>query len=75
MLRSPQSINLRSDEGWSADLGRTVLCGGEPTAKQRAIYQATHLALQEAKKMIRPGVTGKAIDARAREVIADSGWG
>lgn len=62
-------------KGYTADLGRTVLCGGEPTAKQRAIYQATHLALQEAKKMIRPGVTGKAIDARAREVIADSGWG
>jgi Xaa-Pro aminopeptidase len=62
-------------KGYTADLGRTVLCGGEPTAKQRAIYQATHLALQEAKKMIRPGVTGKAIDARAREVIADCGWG
>jgi Xaa-Pro aminopeptidase len=62
-------------KGYTADLGRTVLCGGEPTPKQRAIYQATYLALQEAKKMIRPGVTGKAIDARAREVIADSGWG
>lgn len=62
-------------KGYTADLGRTVICGGEPTAKQREIYQATHLALQEAKKMIRPGVTGKAIDARAREVIVDSGWG
>ena len=62
-------------KGYTADLGRTVLCGVEPTAKQRAFYQATYLALQEAKKMIRPGVTGKAIDARAREVIADSGWG
>lgn len=62
-------------KGYTADLGRTVICGGEPTAKQREIYQATYLALQEAKKMIRPGVTGKAIDARAREVIADSGWG
>lgn len=62
-------------KGYTADLGRTVICGGEPTAKQREIYRATYLALQEAKKMIRPGVTGKAIDARAREVIADSGWG
>lgn len=62
-------------KGYTGDLGRTVFCGGEPTPKQREIYQATYLALQEAKKMIRPGVTGKAIDARAREVIADSGWG
>jgi Xaa-Pro aminopeptidase len=61
-------------KGYTADLGRTVICGGKPTDKQREIYQATYLALQEAKKMIRPGVTGKAIDARAREVIADSGW-
>ncbi|KQX21322.1 M24 family metallopeptidase [Variovorax sp. Root434] len=62
-------------KGYTADLGRTVLCGGEPTDTQRAIYRATYEALQEAKKMIRPGVTGKAIDARAREVIADHGWG
>lgn len=62
-------------KGYTADLGRTVICGGKPTDKQREIYQATYLALQEAKKVIRPGVTGKAIDARAREVIADSGWG
>lgn len=61
-------------KGYTADLGRTVICG-EPTAKQREVYRATYLALQEAKKMIRPGVTGKEIDARAREVIADSGWG
>ncbi len=46
-----------------------------PTADQRAIYQATHLALQEAKKIIRPGVTCHDIDRRAREVIEDAGWG
>lgn len=62
-------------KGYTADLGRTVFCGGKPTEKQREVYRATHLALQEAKKMVRPGVTGKEIDARAREVIADSGWG
>lgn len=61
-------------KGYTADLGRTVICG-EPTAEQKAIYRATHLALQEAKKVIRPGVTLAQIDARAREVIADAGWG
>ena len=62
-------------KGYTADLGRTVICGGEPSAEQRAIYRATHLALQEAKKMVRPGVTGAQIDARAREVITEAGWG
>lgn len=62
-------------KGYTGDLGRTVLSSGTATETQRAIYRATYEALQEAKKMIRPGVTGKAVDARAREVIADHGWG
>ena len=60
--------------GYTGDLGRTVICG-DPTPEQKAIYQATHLALEEAKKAIRPGVTCHQVDARAREVIADAGWG
>lgn len=61
-------------KGYTADLGRTVICG-TPNDTQKAIYQATYKALQEAKKIIKPGVTGKQIDARAREVISDEGWG
>jgi Xaa-Pro aminopeptidase len=61
-------------KGYTGDLGRTVICG-DPSAEQRAVYRATHLALQEAKKLIRPGVNGRQIDQRAREVIIDSGWG
>jgi Xaa-Pro aminopeptidase len=61
-------------KGYTGDLGRTVICG-DPSAEQRAVYRATHLALQEAKKLIRPGVNGRQIDQRAREVISDSGWG
>ena len=30
--------------GYTGDLGRTVICG-KPTAEQKAIYRATHLAL------------------------------
>ena len=60
--------------GYTGDLGRTVICG-EPTPEQKAIYQATRLALEEAKKVVRPGVTCHDIDARAREVITDAGWG
>jgi Xaa-Pro aminopeptidase len=65
-------------KGYTADLGRTVFCGDatcEPSPEQKAIYRATYLALQEAKKIVRPGVTCAQIDARAREVITDAGWG
>jgi Xaa-Pro aminopeptidase len=60
--------------GYTGDLGRTVICG-DPKSEQKAIYKVVHLALQEAKKIIRPGISGRQIDARAREVIEDSGWG
>ena len=61
-------------KGYTGDLGRTVICG-DPSSEQRAIYRATHLALQEARKLIKPGASGREIDRRAREVIIDSGWG
>jgi Xaa-Pro aminopeptidase len=61
-------------KGYTADLGRTVICG-EPSAEQKAVYRATHLALQETKKFIRPGVTCHQIDQRARAVIEDCGYG
>lgn len=60
--------------GYTGDLGRTVICG-DPTPEQKTIYKATHLALEEAKKLIRPGVTCHEIDRRAREVITDAGFG
>jgi Xaa-Pro aminopeptidase len=61
-------------KGYTGDLGRTVICG-KPTPDQKAIYQATYLALQEAKKIVKPGITCHQIDSRAREVIEDAGWG
>ena len=60
--------------GYTGDLGRTVMCG-EPTSEQKAIYRATRLALEETKKVIRPGVTCEMVDARARAVIEAEGWG
>ncbi|MGE3743793.1 MAG: M24 family metallopeptidase [Geminicoccaceae bacterium] len=52
--------------GYTGDLGRTFVCG-EPTAEQKAIYRATHPALEEAKKMVRPGANGRDVDRRARQ--------
>lgn len=59
--------------GYTGDLGTTVICG-EATREQKAVYRATHLALQEAQKIVRPGVTCHAVDRRAREVIAQEGF-
>ena len=61
-------------KGYTGDLAATVICG-EPTTEQKTIYKATHLALQEAKKIIKPGVTCHDIDRRAREVIEGEGFG
>jgi Xaa-Pro aminopeptidase len=61
-------------KGYTGDLGRTLICG-DPTREQKAIYRATHRALEEAKRAIRPGVTCHAIDARARAVIEEEGFG
>jgi Xaa-Pro aminopeptidase len=60
--------------GYTGDLGRTFVCG-DPTPEQKAIYKATHLALQEAKKVVRPGANGRDVDRRARQVIEEAGWG
>src|SRR5262249_34936167 len=60
-------------KGYTGDLGRTVICG-DPTPEQPAVYRATHLALRETKKVVKPGVTCHDIDRRAREVIAECGW-
>lgn len=60
--------------GYTGDLGRTVICG-EASDEQREIYRVTRLALEEAKNAIRPGVTCTDVDAVARRVIEDEGWG
>ena len=58
--------------GYTGDVARTTIVG-EPSAAQRNLYQAAHLALQEAIKAIRPGLACGHIDALVREVIAGEG--
>jgi Xaa-Pro aminopeptidase len=60
--------------GYTGDLATTVACG-DASPEQKTIFSATYLALQEAKKVIRPGVTCHDIDKRARDVITDAGFG
>jgi Xaa-Pro aminopeptidase len=60
--------------GYNSDITRTV-CIGEPDAKQREVYSVVLEAQLRAIEAIRPGRTGKEIDAIARDVIAAKGFG
>ena len=59
--------------GYTGDMGRTV-CAGQPSQDQKSIYKANYMALQEAIKAVRPGVTCDQIDAVARRVIREAGY-
>ena len=59
---------------YCSDMTRTFF-SAEPTAHQRAVYDAVLRANEAAEKIVRPGVTFAQIDRAARQVIEDAGWG
>jgi Xaa-Pro aminopeptidase len=61
-------------EGYHADMTRTVALG-EPAAWQREIYQIVAGAQQAGVDAALPGVDVAAVDATARDLIADAGYG
>jgi Xaa-Pro aminopeptidase len=61
-------------EGYCSDITRTVALG-EPTPKQVEVYNVVRQALEAAIASVRPGIEGKAVDAVARGIIADAGYG
>ncbi|MCF7832230.1 MAG: Xaa-Pro peptidase family protein [Candidatus Marinimicrobia bacterium] len=61
-------------KGYHGDVTRTV-CLGKADAKQREIYDIVLQAQLKALDGIRPGVTGKAVDAIARDYISSKGYG
>ncbi|HEX6988684.1 MAG TPA: Xaa-Pro peptidase family protein [Bacillota bacterium] len=60
--------------GYCSDLTRTVVVG-EPDARQREIHDLVLKAQEAGLAAIRPGRTGREVDAAAREVIAAAGYG
>jgi Xaa-Pro aminopeptidase len=62
--------------GYNADLTRTV-CIGQPHDPERfwKVYDTVLLAQQAAEAAIRPGMTGKEVDAIARDLISEAGYG
>lgn len=60
--------------GYCSDITRTVSLG-EPSEEQREIYETVKRAEETALGLVKPGVTAKELDAAAREVISDAGYG
>ncbi len=61
-------------EGYSGDLTRTVIVG-EPDEQSRRVYDVVLRAMRHAEEVARPGMTSGELDAAARAVIADAGYG
>lgn len=61
-------------EGYCSDMTRTVVMG-EPSAKQREIYQIVKEAQETGVKALRAGIKGIDGDKSARDVIEKAGYG
>lgn len=60
--------------GYCSDMTRTIVIG-QPSARHLAIYNTVLKAQEESLKAIKPGKTGAEIDAIARKIITDEGYG
>ena len=61
-------------EGYQSDITRTFVLG-KPSEKMRKVFDIVHQAQTAALKSARPGVECQAVDAAARKVISDAGYG
>lgn len=61
-------------KGYCSDLTRTVVLG-QPSERHKEIYNIVLEAQLHALSGIKPGITGKAADSLAREVIKQYGYG
>lgn len=62
------------DPGYNSDSTRTY-CFGPPSPEIVAAYDVLERAQAAAVALARPGVTAQSIDAAARDVIAEAGYG
>lgn len=61
-------------EGYQSDISRTFVLG-KPTDKMRRVFEIERRAQDAALAAARPGVPCEAVDAAARKVIVDAGFG
>ncbi len=68
-------IGGMTDTGYRSDCTRTYVVGGPPSGEVAEWYGVLQAAQEAATAAVRPGVTAEEIDAVARRVIDDAGWG
>jgi Xaa-Pro dipeptidase len=61
-------------QGYQSDISRSFVYG-KPSDKQRTVFDVVHQAQAAALAAARPGVPCEAIDAAARKVVTDAGFG
>jgi Xaa-Pro dipeptidase len=61
--------------GYASDITRTGVFGAPPTARQREVWDVVRRAQEAAFKAARPGVECQAVDAAARKVVVEAGFG
>lgn len=61
-------------DGYCADMTRTVVVG-KADERTREIYGQVLKAQLACLEMLKPGVVAEEVDAKAREVFAEKGWG
>jgi Xaa-Pro aminopeptidase len=68
-------IGGQTATGYRSDSTRTYAVGREPGADVAEWYGVLQAAQEAATAAVRPGVPCEAIDAVARDLITDAGWG
>jgi len=61
-------------EGYGSDITRTFVLG-KPTDKMKSVFDIVHKAQASALASARPGVPCENVDAAARKVVVDAGYG
>jgi Xaa-Pro dipeptidase len=62
-------------EGYTSDITRSVVFGAEPTKRQLEIWNLEQKAQAAGFTAAKPGVACEEVDAAARKVITDAGFG
>jgi Xaa-Pro aminopeptidase len=62
-------------EGYHSDSTRTYVLGEPSEPDVLSVYTVLQRAQQAAVDVVRPGVTAETVDAAARQIIADAGFG
>ncbi|MBI5476667.1 MAG: aminopeptidase P N-terminal domain-containing protein [Ignavibacteriales bacterium] len=62
-------------DGYACDITRTIPVSGKFTKAQTEVYNIVLKAQEEVIKIVKPGITMKDMDAKAKEVIVQAGFG